>query len=63
MAEKSSSKYSIYLALILAFCALLNAMVGLVFFDAKVLQMCVGILVAIVLVGLAHLWLPPTQRL
>ncbi len=62
MAEKSSSKYSIYLALILAFCALLNATVGLFFLDAKVLQMCVGSLVALVLVVLAHMWLPPTQR-
>jgi hypothetical protein len=62
VADKSPSRYSIYLALILALCALLNAMVGLVLFDAKVLQMCVGLCLAAVLVVLAHFWLPPTQR-
>ena len=62
LAEQSSSKYSIYLALILALCALFNAMIGLVFFEEKLLQMCVGLVVAVVLVLLAHLWLPPTQR-
>jgi len=62
LVDAESSRYPIYLALILALAALLNAMMGLLFFEEKLLQMCVGLAVATVLVLLAHLWLPPTQR-
>jgi hypothetical protein len=62
LVDSDASRYPIYLALILALAALFNATMGLLFFEEKLLQMCVGLAVALVLVLLAHLWLPPTQR-
>jgi hypothetical protein len=59
---QGSSKYPVCLALVLAFCALFNMVLGLVFFDEKLLQMLVGLVIAAVLVLLAYVWLPPTQR-
>lgn len=62
LVDSEASRYPIYLALILALAALFNALMGLIFFEEKLLQMCVGLSVGLVLVLLANLWLPPTQR-